>query len=157
MPAPGQDRQNTQSFASIASATKEAVKALAAINDNLVLVGQMLKSWLDTAVDVEPITELKVVSNNLDEENPQKRWIPLVVSDQKVGEASIEMEDGDFKITDIRVTDEETKRRLFDPANKTEPLNLSADDVDEIWDRKPPRADPRVWPSPALTPDDETS
>ena len=146
MPAPGQDRQNTQSLATIASSTKEMVRALTAINDNLVAVGKTLKSWLDTAVEVEPVTELKVVPKNVDEENPQKRWLPLVVDDEKVGEAAIEMQGGDIKITDVRVTDPELHRRLFDPANKIEPLHMTAADVDEIWGRNPPRADPTVWP-----------
>jgi len=146
MAAPGQDRQNTQSLAAIASSTKEMVRALTAINDNLVAVGKTLKSWLDTAVEVEPVTELKVVPKNVDEENPQKRWLPLVVDDEKVGEASIEMQGGDIKITDVRVTDDETRRRLFDPTNKIEPLHMTAADVDEIWGHKP-----------TIRSDDETS
>jgi hypothetical protein len=159
MAAPGQDRQNTQSLAAIASSTKEMVRALTAINDNLVAVGKTLKSWLDTAVEVEPVTELKVVPKNVDEENPQKRWLPLIAQGNTVGKAAVEMQGDEIKITDIRVNDPDVHQQLFhtdysnlsfgEELHKTEPaspLNLSAADVDEIWGHKPPRADPTVWP-----------
>jgi hypothetical protein len=46
----------------------------------------------------------------------------------------------------------------IDQSKPVAPLQMTADQVDEIWGKKPPRADPEVWPElPEFLEDDETS